>query len=331
MESRRRLRQAVYETISEARLSNDLERESLFETAYDLDADLMRLKGVPESTDLIEEAHLRFLARCRLINIGKYQVIGFVGAGRCGAVYRARLNGAMPREDALKIQCFPRNQEEQQRFKAEGDLLSDLNHQAIVKGYCLTQTIEWAPVQWFAMELLTNSQTLGRYVERNSLKAAVTVLAKACEGLAYAHCRGVVHRDLHLENILVLNSADPKILDFGAAKHTENVAELLTFRPVGSLSTCAPEKLQDSGSVDATSDMFSIGCILYYAIRKKWPFYGSTFGKFIENLLSARFEELPNDNVGLSEIVHKLLSTDRGSRPTASELAVTLREIQERF
>lgn len=328
MLNRRDLQRVVYDLFGARQIASSKgEREvadQLLSEAFDLERDIERLANVPESKDLIAETHIRFLARCHLLNVGTYRINAFIGAGQCGAVYKAQ-DCISTQDCVIKLLCFPRTEDEQNRFVQEGNLLYRLQHETIVKGLTPTQTIEHVPVQWFAMEYVSNAQTLGGFSSHVSLAATLKVLARACQGLAYAHTEGVIHRDLHLDNILIKDDK-PKILDFGSAKVSSPEDLLATFRPLGTLRTCSPEKLQGE-KINGKSDVFSIGCILYYCATGKWPFFGRTFGELIRNLLSGQFE--CGGEGQFWECVTETLSTDPRHRPTAAELAVRLTELSE--
>jgi len=298
--------------------------DHLLAEAFDLERDIERLANIPESKDQIAETHIRFLARCRLLNVGPYRINAFVGAGQCGAVYKAQ-DCSSAEECVVKLLCFPRSEDEQNRFAQEGNVLYRLQHETIVKALTPTQTIEYVPVQWFAMEYISNAQTLGRFSSTVSLATTVKVLAQVCEGLAYAHAQGVIHRDLHLDNILI-KDGKPKILDFGSAKVSSPEDLLATFRPLGTLRTCSPEKFQGE-KIDGKSDVFSIGCIMYYCATKRWPFFSRTFGDLMRKLLSGEFES--GGKGPFWGCVAKTLSVDPDLRPAAAELAVRLAEIGE--
>lgn len=322
MESRRDIMQRAYALRGAALLITDkaqaVERERLRRSADALIGDLARLRETPESTDMIEELHLRFLARCRLVRLGEYCIVGFVGAGRCGAVYRAIPIGAAGPPVALKVLMSPRNEEEMDRFRIEGAVLRRLDHPAIVRGLTETQGVEFLPVLWYAMELVENALTLESYFARSPLKDKLGVLAQVCSALQYAHDEEVVHRDLHTENVLVDRSGQPRILDFGSAKHGATAA---TFKPIGALKTSAPEKLDNPASVTGKSDVFSVGCMLYYACTGNWPFWERTYGDCVRRIAACDYR-MPDDlDPRLEECLAASLVLSEHDRQTAGGLS----------
>lgn len=291
-----------------------------------IDGDLLRLREVPEAADMLEELYLRFMARCRLLELGPYLVSGFVGAGQRGVVFRAQHreqgNGAV----AIKVLFLPRNKEELTRFDQEAHILFGLRHPAIVQGLCAAQGEEFLPVRWYAMELIQPAKPFGQFRNEVDLATVLLVLADTCDGLHHAHSKGVVHRDLHLDNILVLQERLPKILDFGAARYR---ADNVTFRPVGGLYCCSPEKLDSPESADGQSDVFSIGCMLYFHLSDRWPFHGAFYGEFIRNLHACNPEPVEHDSTELCRWIHASLARNPDERPSAAELAHALRSVAE--
>jgi serine/threonine protein kinase len=329
---RKELYQAYYDKLGERQLAAAKSDESavhrLDQEVEDLHGDLRRLASAPNSEDPLEELHLRFLARSRLIQLGDYLITGYIGAGQCGVVYRCRSEKDASKEGAIKLLFFPRNQEEEFRFKQEGDIVFRLDHPAIVKGLLPTKRVEYLPVQWYAMELVQNAVTLESFWQSHALKDTLAVVAEACAGIAYAHEEQIIHRDLHLKNVLVLADGRPKILDFGSAKHGD---EAMTFRPVGGLKCCSPEKLEAPQQVDGKSDVFSIGCILYYIVSGRWPFYAGTFGELVRKVTTCQFVPLKDDAIGLSRCIHSCLQREPAQRPPAQQVETDLWEVVRRL
>jgi len=284
----------------------------------DLWGDLTRLRDVAESSNNEEELQLRFLSRCRLLELEDYRITNFIGAGKCGTVFRASNPAG---EAAIKILLYPRNDEELARFEYEADLLLRFNHKNIVRGLSGIRHVPFLPVRWFAMELITSHRSLAQYVHDEKLQKVLAAFAEACDALAYAHSRGVVHRDLHFENILVLPSG-VRVLDFGSAKH---VIDLFTFRPVGGLRYTSPERLFDPANENGKGDVFSIGAMLYTVLNGIQPFYGKSFGDLMELLKTAQPDPPKTENSPLKELILSALNKRPTERPSAAEMASALR------
>lgn len=295
----------------------------LQEDAENLALDLARLDKTEEQGDFIQEAHLRFLARCRLINIGDYTIQSFIGAGQCGAVYRGKRNSDK-QSTAIKLLFYPRNKEERVRFIREGNITHELEHDVLVDGIEPTKTVHGAPIYWYAMELIDSSQSLTEILQSSDLSNILHIMSEVCKGLDYLHDKGHVHRDLHDGNIHVLNESTVKILDFGTVTSTERD---YTFRPLGSLKVCSPEKLMEPSSVGPATDMFSVGCILHYAVSSRWPFYGDNFGEKFSLLRECNLGSLNVDSPQLEKLIASLLSKEPSSRPLADETGKQLSQI----
>jgi eukaryotic-like serine/threonine-protein kinase len=284
----------------------------------DLWGDLTRLREVPDTPNPQEELQLRFLARCRLLELDEYRITNFIGAGKCGSVFKAQgPYGAA----AIKLLLYPRNEEELARFEYEADLLTRFNHKNIVRGYTGIRHVPFLPVRWFAMGLISGQKTLAEFVAVASLADVLSVFAEVCDALAYAHGLGVVHRDLHFENVMVLPGG-VRVLDFGSAKH---VIDLFTFRPVGGLRFAAPEKIFNPGNEDGKSDVFAVGAMLFTLLNRVPPFYGKTFGELVELLRAGKADLPKTDNEALRTLVIRAIAREPNDRPTAQELAADLR------
>lgn len=289
-----------------------------------LQDDLLRLKNVNESSNLIEEMHFRFLARCRLLTIGKYQISGYIGSGNCGSVYRAFERTDPTNRVAIKVLFAARNKEESERFKREGIILHKLKHPLIVRGLTRPSFVEGSPVVWFAMELIEEAQTFATYLRTCSLGTACQVLAQVCDALAFAHAESIVHRDIHLGNILVRNDGDVKILDFGSARHGD---DLETFKPVGAIRVTSPEALFDQATVGSASDIFSIGCLLYYTFARVWPFESENYGELVSRLERVEYSLNPISEPAVRNLLLETLVRDPSQRADALEVARQLRLI----
>ena len=214
--------------------------------------------------------------------LGPYEILGPIGAGGMGEVYRAR-DTRLSRDIALKVLPteLAADRERLGRFEQEARSASALNHPNIVAVYDVGRSGE---TPFIAMELV-EGKTVRELMAAGQLpwKRALSIAAQAADGLAKAHAAGIVHRDLKPENLMVSSDGFVKILDFGLAKLAEsgkgNLSRALTIAGpqtasgviVGTVGYMSPE--QASGApLDFRSDQFSLGAILYEMATGKRAF-----------------------------------------------------------
>jgi serine/threonine protein kinase len=220
--------------------------------------------------------------------LGPYEILGPLGSGGMGEVYRAR-DTRLDRVVAVKVlPADARSSNALERFEREAKAIAALNH----PGICAVYDVGTAPVPYLVMEL-REGETLHERLSRGPLEVPALVdtgLALA-DALAAAHGKGIVHRDLKPANI-VLTARGPKILDFGLARGTEAAAEagalatayetLSANSPltdagvtVGTVAYMSPEQLRGE-SLDARTDLFSLGLVLYEMATARRAFSGGT-------------------------------------------------------
>ncbi len=212
-------------------------------------------------------------------NIGRYRILGVLGEGGMGTVYEAEQDQPK-RTVALKVirRDFV-GPEVARRFSRESEVLGRLQHPGIAQIY-EAGTVESpsGPQSFFAMELV-RGPSLTEYARAAGLGQAqrLELFTRICEAVQYAHQQGVVHRDLKPANILVDASGQPKILDFGVARLTD--ADVQATRQtsvgevVGTLQYMSPEQVNaDPVQVDARSDVYSLGVILYELLSGRLPY-----------------------------------------------------------
>lgn len=205
----------------------------------------------------------------------RFELLAFVGEGGMGAVYRAQ-DRQTGESVALKHVLLGRDGEQQ--FYREARALSGLDHPAIVR-YIAHGSIA-AGEHYLAMEWL-EGETLRARLDRGALTLEETIdmTRRAAGALAHAHARGIVHCDLSPGNLLLVHG-DPgqlKLLDFGLSRHrgdrTETTIELQG--PAGTMGYMAPEQARGA-AVDARTDVFAIGVVLYEMVTGTRPFVGSS-------------------------------------------------------
>jgi non-specific serine/threonine protein kinase/serine/threonine-protein kinase len=211
--------------------------------------------------------------------IGRYRVIRLLGEGGMGTVYEAEQDEPR-RVVALKvIRPGLATPERLRRFRHEAQALGRLQHAGIAQIYDAgAADTGFGPQPYFAMELV-RGESLDRYVATHPLstREKLALMAKICEGVHHAHQRGLIHRDLKPGNILIDETGQPKILDFGVARLTESEAQLTmqteVGQIVGTLAYMSPEQVQgDPQEIDTRTDVYSLGVILYELLTGQLPY-----------------------------------------------------------
>ena len=211
--------------------------------------------------------------------IGHYRILHLLGEGGMGAVYEAEQD--QPRRTvALKvIKPGFATAETMRRFQHESQALGRLQHPGIAQIYeAGTADTGFGPQPYFAMELV-RGLPLHEHAEGRQLNARerLALMAKICDAVEHAHQRGVIHRDLKPGNILVDETGQPKILDFGVARVTESdtqpTRQTDVGQLVGTLAYMSPEQvLGDPSALDNRTDVYSLGVILYELLAGKLPY-----------------------------------------------------------
>jgi len=241
--------------------------------------------------------------------LGHYEILELLGEGGMGAVYKAR-DTRLGRLAAVKIMRPDRagDSEQKRRFLREAQTASALNHPHILTIYEIDAD---AGLDYIAMEFLSGG-TLADAIACGPLHAerALRLAAQVADALAAAHAAGIVHRDLKPANIMMSAEDRVKVVDFGLAKpiepapHTAVTAEALTAEGtiVGTAAYMSPEQAAGR-TVDARSDLFSLGTILYEMLAGRRPFRGDS----LASTLAAILRDTPEPVAGAAQEVSRLL------------------------
>jgi len=284
-------------------------------------------------------------------SIGPYKLLNSLGSGGMGEVYLAR-DTRLGRKIALKFLSaeFTRDEERVRRFQQEARAASALNHPNLIT---IFEIGEVDAVHFISTEFI-EGETLRRKIaaQRMTTGEICDVAIQVASALSAAHSASITHRDIKPENIMVRPDGVVKVLDFGLAKLTESTpnAGFSTFDPtaltkkvvdtdpgvvMGTISYMSPEQARGT-PVDARTDIFSFGVVMYEMIAGRVPFDGASFGDVITSILSkrpmplARFApEIPPE---LERIVSKALAKDRDERyQSVKDLLIDLKRLKHRM
>jgi serine/threonine protein kinase len=261
---------------------------------------------------------------------GKWELLAKIGEGAMGAVHKAR-HVDTRRLAALK-QLYARTAE-LERFKVEARAAAMICHEGIVDVYDAGFDAEFG-CYFIVMELLDGEDLRSRFQRPDSTREELLeLILKSLDPIDAAHRQNIVHRDLKPENIFVHRRASGgemvKILDFGIAK-AQRETRTLTGLPLGTPLYMSPEQVSDGRRVTASSDVWSIGVMLYEALTRRYPFVGDTQYNIycaIKDKPHAPVRRLSADVSGaLSALVDRCLAKSPDDRfPSVGELAVALR------
>ena len=260
--------------------------------------------------------------------ISHYRILEKLGEGGMGVVYKGE-DTKLKRTVALKFlpPHISESGEEKERFIHEAQSASALNHPNITT---IHETDEFEGQMFIVMEYC-EGKTLKQIIEKEplSLKKVLDIGIQICEGLALAHEKGIVHRDIKSDNIMLTPRGQVKIMDFGLAKLKGATKLTKTRSTLGTLAYMSPEQAQGE-EVDYRSDIFSFGVVLYELLTGRLPFAGEHQAAIIYSIINedpqpiARF----NNQVSakLEDMVFKALAKDKEERyQHADELLADLR------
>ena len=278
--------------------------------------------------------------------VGHYRILGKIGSGGMGVVYEAE-DTKLGRRVALKFIPEESQKDPQtlERFLREARAASSLSH----SGICTIHAIEESGSQTFiAMELLVG-QSLDKVLASGSIsvKRTIEIGVQVADALDAAHKKGIIHRDIKPANIFLTESGAAKILDFGLAKQLLDTnddlggntidsapSNLLTSpgMAVGTIQYMSPEQARGE-ELDARSDLFSLGAVLYQMLTGKQAFPGSTSAVVFDNILHnapvSPVSVNPEVPAEFERILNKALEKDRDVRyQVAAEMRADLKRLQ---
>jgi len=265
--------------------------------------------------------------------IRQYEIREELGRGGMGVVYKAH-DAMLDRTVALKLVPEAKGASDEQRLRllTEARAAAGLNHPNICTVY---EVGEDAGVRYIAIEYV-EGLTLREYIEQHrgseaglQVPEAASIAAQIADALEEAHRRGIVHRDIKSENIMINARGQVKVMDFGLARLRGAARLTQTSSTVGTLAYMPPEAIQ-GGEADARSDLFSLGAVLYEMVAGKVPFRGEHEASMMYSILNEDpvplTDTLPDAPPGLLHIINRSLEKDPADRyQSASDMAIDLR------
>ncbi|MCX6143686.1 MAG: protein kinase [Ignavibacteriales bacterium] len=262
--------------------------------------------------------------------ISHYKILEKLGEGGMGVVYKAH-DLKLDRIVALKFlpHHLTSNEAEQARFLQEARAASALNHPNICAIYSIGEEGE---MQFIEMEFV-DGVTLREKTEGGKLQIAgcVGYAVQIGEALQEAHSKGIVHRDVKMDNIMVNAKDQVKVMDFGLAKLKGSLKLTKTSSTVGTLAYMAPEQIE-GGEVDARSDIFSFGVVLYEMLTGHLPFRGEHEAAMVYSIVNEEPEPIEKYRTDLSPVlvnlIQRALEKNPGDRyQSMSDMVIELKRL----
>jgi eukaryotic-like serine/threonine-protein kinase len=267
--------------------------------------------------------------------LGNYLIVGQVGEGGMGVVYKAT-DTVLDRTVALKLlpPHLLQNPDFMHRFRTEAYAQARLHHPNIVTLYSMLEI----PVGFVLVMEHVEGETLHQRIQRDGPLApaeALRIFEQVLRGITYAHHMGIVHRDLKPDNIFITHRNEVKIMDFGVAKILDNKEPTRSRSMVGTLLYISPEQI-NGRDADVRSDVYTLGISLFEAVTGRLPFerktdYGLMHAHILENPPRPRWlkSDLPK---GLEKVILTAIEKEPNKRfQTAAEFHAALLRQSQRF
>ncbi len=262
--------------------------------------------------------------------ISHYKILAKLGEGGMGVVYKAE-DTKLKRTVALKFlpHGLHANEVERARFLQEAQAASALNHPNICTIHDISEEGEQ---QYIVMEFV-DGKTLREMIPVQKTQMAIEYAIQIGEALQEAHSKGIVHRDVKTDNIMVNTKNQIKVMDFGLAKLKGSLKLTKTSSTVGTLAYMAPEQIQ-GGEVDARSDIFSFGVVLYEMLAGHTPFRGEHEAAMVYSIVNEEptpiQKHIPEISSELIHILNRVLEKDPEDRyQTVHDMVIDLRRLRK--
>ncbi|MCB6499121.1 Stk1 family PASTA domain-containing Ser/Thr kinase [Colidextribacter sp. 210702-DFI.3.9] len=264
----------------------------------------------------------------------RYEILELIGTGGMAKVYKARCH-RLNRLVAVKIlrEDLAQDAEFRRRFHDESQAVAMLSHPNIVAVYDVSRSSD---IEYIVMELI-DGITLKQYMQKKGGKLnwreALHFITQIVKALGHAHSRGIIHRDIKPHNVMVLRDGSVKVADFGIARVASGGHSTLTQEALGSVHYISPEQARGS-HIDARSDLYSAGVVLYEMITGRLPFEGDTAVsvaiQHINSIPLSPREIDPTIPEALEEITMKAMAPNPDDRyADAGEMLADLEEFRK--
>ena len=220
--------------------------------------------------------------------VGQYRIVGLIASGGMGTVYEAQQDRPRRRVALKLLRSGLASRSALRRFGHEAEILARLRHPGIAQVYEAGSHGEDGETPYFAMEYIPGAQSITEYAgnHRLSTRQRLELFLTVCEAVHHGHQRGVIHRDLKPGNILVDESGQPKVIDFGVARATDADMTIATLQTdvgqlVGTLRYMSPEQCEgDAIEIDTRSDVYALGVVLFELLTGELPYDLTTTSPF---------------------------------------------------
>ena len=252
--------------------------------------------------------------------LGHYEILEEIGRGGMGVIYRARQQHSRRIVAVKRIRAHQVNSHETLvRFRREAEAVASLDHPNILPIYEVSESEEGLP--FFSMKYATGgSLRAAAPVFRTQPRECARLMAKVARGIAYAHDKGILHRDLQPGNILLDGNSEPMVSDFGLAKWLDQDSALTrTLETLGTPGYIAPEQAEcPAAKLTSAADIYSLGAILFYLLTGRPPFVGPNVLWVIHQAAATPAPRLrslaPSLDRDLETIVARCLESDPNAR-----------------
>jgi eukaryotic-like serine/threonine-protein kinase len=264
-------------------------------------------------------------------SLGDYAILQELGKGGFGRVYKVE-HTITGRREAMKVLAASNANagDQAERFLREIRLQASLSHPHIA----VVHTAFWVNDDLALVCELLEGESLQQILERQAptQQQAMEVMSQVLDALSYAHARGIIHRDISPANIFVSAGGTVKIIDFGLAKAATDLRLTREGSPIGAAHYMSPEQIRGAQDIDARTDIYSCGVVLYELLTGKKPFEGDNAFDIMkaqtEQTPPSPMEANPQISTALSEIVLRALAKKPEARfQSADALLLALREV----